>query len=164
MAIIKSKPQRKCIWRGPIVPTWTINNPFRAAKADLNGNHIISKIETTSKVSLKLTSRRNLGRRETCMHQALHLPTPPHPTAGNAPSPGQKGHIVPKGTINNPPRTAKAATNGNHRPPKTETTSKVPLKLTRRINPGRWGACAKPSTLDTALKRSPSPPQQPGKG
>ena len=41
-------------------------NPFRSAKAPLNGNHrlkIMSKIETTSKVSLKLTSRVNLGRR-----------------------------------------------------------------------------------------------------
>ena len=43
-----------------IVPTRTINNPFRIAKQATNGNHRLSKmskIETTSKASLKLPSK-----------------------------------------------------------------------------------------------------------
>ena len=71
----------------------------------------ISKIETTSKVSLKFTIRINLGRR------GAHAPNsrlwtqpaspPPPPTAREELSPGQKGPIAPIGTINNIPRPQK---------------------------------------------------------
>ena len=56
-------------------------NPFRTVKAASNGNHRLkskmSKIEPTSKMSLKLASRINLGRRGASTHQALdfrHIP------------------------------------------------------------------------------------------
>ena len=57
--------------------------------------------------------------------------------------------------------TAKAATNGNHRLPKIETTSKVSLKFLSRINLGRRGARAELSTLDTAHNPVPPPPRPP---
>ena len=57
--------------------------------------------------------------------------------------------------------TAKAATNGNHRLPKIETTSKVSLKFPSRINLGRRGARAELSTLDTAHNPVPPPPRPP---
>ena len=60
--------------------------PFRTAKAATNGNHRLSKIETTSKVSLKLTSRINLGRRCASTPRAFDFghspqapPSPPPP-------------------------------------------------------------------------------------
>ena len=57
----KGYPQAKLLlkggWQRPIVPTWAINSTFRTAKAASNGNR--------TKVSLKLTSRVNLGTRVT---------------------------------------------------------------------------------------------------
>ena len=38
--------------------------PFRTAKAVTKGNHRLSKFETTSTVSMKLSSRINLGRQD----------------------------------------------------------------------------------------------------
>ena len=92
-------------------------------------------------------------------------------------SPGSKGPIFPTGTINIP-FTAKAVTNGNHRPcSKWKPLSKVSLKLTRRINLERKEAHKELSTLETTHKPPPPPPQnthppthtppthtQPGKG
>ena len=69
----------------------------------------MSKIETTSKVSLKLPSRINLGRHGARRRRALELghnlqarPLPHH-AARKGLSPGQKGPIASTGTINNPP-------------------------------------------------------------
>ena len=83
----------------------------------------ISEIETTSKVSLKLTSRINLGRRgvpgpsSRLCTQTTSPPPPPAPHTTERAIPGQQRPIRPTGTINTPPpRTAKAAQNGNHRP------------------------------------------------
>ena len=45
-------------------------NPFKTAKAVTNGNQRLSKIETRSKASLKLTSRINLN--------SGHSPQVPH--------------------------------------------------------------------------------------
>ena len=57
----KGYPQAKLLleggWQRPVVPTWAINSTFRTAKAASNGNR--------TKVSLKLTSRVNLGTRVT---------------------------------------------------------------------------------------------------
>ena len=51
-----------------------------------------------------------------CAHQALDLGHSPHlPTPLKVLTPGQKEPIAPTGTINNPFRTAKLLTNGNHR-------------------------------------------------
>ena len=73
-------------------------------------------------------------------------------------SPGSKGPIFPTGTINIP-FTAKAVTNGNHRPcSKWKPLSKVSLKLTRRINLERKEAHKELSTLETTHK--PPPPLQ----
>ena len=76
----------------------------------------MSKIETTSKVSLKLPSRINLGRR------GARVPSSPlwtqpssSPTAPKGPTPGQKEPVVPTGTINKPPRTAKPPTHSLER-------------------------------------------------
>ena len=74
-------------------------------------------------------------------------------------SPGSKGPIFPTGTINIP-FTAKAVTNGNHRPcSKWKPLSKVSLKLTRRINLERKEAHKELSTLETTHK-PPHPPQK----
>ena len=55
-------------------------NPFRTAKAVTNGNHTLSKMEITSKVSLRLTSRINLGRRGARAElSTLAQPKTPHP-------------------------------------------------------------------------------------
>ena len=72
----------------------------------------MSKIETTCKVSLKLTSRINIGRRRAHVpiSRLGHSPqTPPTPTVQKGPFPDQIGRIAPTETINNPLRTAKAA-------------------------------------------------------
>ena len=74
-----------------------------------------------------------------------HTHTHTH-TARKGLSPRQKGSTVPTGAINNPLRTAKAATNGNHR-----------LKLTRRINPERQAAPAR-GALDLTQPTIPPPP------
>ena len=69
----------------------------------------MSKIETTSKVSLKLPSRINLGRHGARRRRALelghNLQARPllHHAARKGLSPGQKGPIVSTGTINNAP-------------------------------------------------------------
>ena len=57
------------------------------AKVTSNGNHRLSKIETTSKVSLRPTSRINLRKRGACTHRVLdfgHNPqaSPPPPQTG----------------------------------------------------------------------------------
>ena len=69
-------------------------------------------------MSLKLTSRINLrgqGARRT-LDFGQSPPPPPRPSHSlEGVIPGQKEPIVPTGTINNPFRTAKAATNDNHR-------------------------------------------------
>ena len=86
------------------------------------------KIETTtsklstSNVSLKLTSRINLGRQgaraEVSTLDTAHK-APPSPTAWQGLTPGQLRPIVPTGTINKPFRTAKAASDGKQeKPPK----------------------------------------------
>ena len=68
----------------------------------------MSKIETTSKVSLKFTNRVALGRwaarAEVSTLDKAHkpLPPPPHAQAQKEPSPGQKGPIAPTGNINKP--------------------------------------------------------------
>ena len=116
---------------------------------------IMSKIETTGKVSLKLT-RVNLGRRGARVRRALDFghssqaPLPP-PTVWKKLSPGLER------PINTPFRTAKAVSNGNHRliMSKIETTNKVPMKFSIRINLGRRGAHALSSRLWT---RPTSPP------
>ena len=59
----------------------------------------------------------------------------------------------------NPFRNAEAATNVSQTMSKTETTSKVSLKLLSRINPGRRGARAEVCTLDTAHKFPHPPPR-----
>ena len=73
-----------------------------------------------------------------CTHQALDLGHSPYlPTPLKVLAPGQKEPIAPTGTINNPFRTAKLVTYGNHRlMSKIETTSKVSLKSPTRINLG----------------------------
>ena len=76
-------------------------------------------------------------------------------------SPGSKGPIFPTGTINIP-FTAKAVTNGNHRPcSKWKPLSKVSLKLTRRINLERKEAHKELSTLETTHKPPHPPPKHP---
>ena len=68
-------------------------------------------------MSLKLTSRINLrgqGARRTLDFGQSHPPPRPSQSLERV-IPGQKEPIVPTGTINNPFRTAKAATNDNHR-------------------------------------------------
>ena len=55
-------------------------NPFRTAKPAINGNDrlkLMSKIETTSKVSLKFPSRINLGRGVTHARLALDFGNSP---------------------------------------------------------------------------------------
>ena len=103
---------------------------------------IMSKIETTSKVSLKLPNRINLGR-QGAAHQALDFghspqpPPPPFPTARREPSTGQKGPIPPTGTTNNPPpRTAKAAKPQSvpAQPPTLDTAHKPPKAPTGTTN------------------------------
>ena len=76
----------------------------------------MSKIETTCKVSLKLTSKINIGRRRAHVpfyrlgHSPQTPPPPPStPTVQKGPFPDQIGRIAPTETINNPLRTAKAA-------------------------------------------------------
>ena len=84
----------------------------------------ISEIETTSKVSLKLTSRINLGRRgvpgpsSRLCTQTTSPPPPPRPTQRKGLSQANKDPYVPQEPLipPPPPRTAKAAQNGNHRP------------------------------------------------
>ena len=75
---------------------------------------IVSKIETTSNVTLKLISRINLGRRGAgnelwTLDTAYKLqspspasPPPPPPTMRKELSPGQQRPIIPTGNINNP--------------------------------------------------------------
>ena len=98
----------------------------------------MSKIETTSKVSLKLRSRISLGRQGILVPSLQPQTQPISPTTTRKGlSPGQQRPIVPTVTINNPPpppRTAKAAPNGNHRLSKIETTIKAPLNPTSTIN------------------------------
>ena len=72
----------------------------------------MSKVETTSKVSLELTSRMNLGRRGA--PQVLDLRhSPQAPSVLKGLSSSEKGPIVPTGTIINPFKTDKTAQNGN---------------------------------------------------
>ena len=95
-------------------------------------SYIMSKIKTTSKVSLKLTSRINVGRRG---KQAPRFrlwtqstsPPPPHMAIS-----GQQRPIVLTKTTNNPPPCPKDRKRGHklqsQTMPNTETTSKVPIK------------------------------------
>ena len=106
----------------------------------------MSKIETRSKVSLNVTSRINLeveARAPSSRLSTEPISTPPSPAKPEKANPGrrdlqapnprtqtqptsppsqeraipdQQRPIVPTETINNPPWTAKAAPNGNHRP------------------------------------------------
>ena len=102
------------------------------------------KIKTTSKVPLRLTDKINPRGRDGRMGRALdpgHCPQDPQPP----------GKSYPTETINSPPWNM----------PKIETTSKVPLKLTSRINLGRRGRRVR-QALD--FGHSPHDPPQPGKG
>ena len=85
----------------------------------------MSKIETTSKVSLKLAIRINLGKRGACLRRALD---PGHST--QAPPPP-----------NNPPRTAKPAYKWQ-----SQIMPKSDLKPPTRMNPGMPDARAEPPT------------------
>ena len=103
-------------------------NPFRTAKAVTNGNHTLSKMEITSKVSLRLTSRINLGRRgaraelSTLAQPKTPPPTHPHThTHTHTTRRAQKGPYHsprkshPTGTTDSPHRNYQAATNENHK-------------------------------------------------
>ena len=104
----------------------------------------ISEIETTSKVSLKLTSRINLGRRgvpgpsSRLCTQTTSPPPPPRPTQRKGLSQANKDPYVPQEPLIPPPQDCKSGPKWQSQTmPKIETTSKMPLKLTSRINPGR---------------------------
>ena len=91
--------------------------------------YTMSKVEIPSKVSLELTTRINLGRWLARPCQALdlrHSPQAPSQSWKGYPQ-VKKGPIVPIGTIINLFRADKTAA-------KVETTSKVSLELTTRIN------------------------------
>ena len=117
-------------------------------------NRLKSKIKTTSKVSLKLPIRINLGK------QGAHVPSsqywarrtspPPQPTAWKRLSRGQKGPLVPTGTINNPFRTAQA---GLHKQSATEAPQQDKPWKSRRV----LASSSRHWTMPI------SPPLQPGK-
>ena len=97
----------------------------------------MSKIETTSKVSLKLPITINLGKQGAHAPSSQYCTRPtsppnhPHPTAWKRLSRGQKGPIVPTGTINNPFRTAQA---GLHKQSATEAPQQdKPWKARRAL-------------------------------
>ena len=117
---------------------------------------IKSRIETTSKVSLKFISRINLGRRGAHMHRALdpaqsprapihHPPPPPHtPIQTHTPE-----RAIPRQTKTTRPHR-------NHQqplpPPQRRQTGPKP---TSRINHGRPGARPVPDLeLQSGLKQS----------
>ena len=61
------------------------------------------EIETTNKVSLKLPSYKNLGRRGACAELSiLDTAYKPPPQSEKGLPPGRKRPIAPTGTINNP--------------------------------------------------------------
>ena len=110
----------------------------------------MSKIETTSKVSLKLMSRINLGRRGArAKLSTLDTAHKPSPTARKGPPPGQKGPIVPTETTNNSHRPEKRtqmaitdyAQNRNHKQSATEAHQQDKprkAKCTRKPIPRPW--------------------------
>ena len=85
----------------------------------------MSQIKTTSKVSLKLTGRINLGRRGVCAPSSRlwTQPTSPSPLPRAWKGPSQA--IAPTRTTNNSSRTGKSATNWNHRLFLKSTVSKI---------------------------------------
>ena len=112
-----------CFLAVNLVALWF--NPFRTPKVTTNDHQKMSQIKTTSKVSLKLTGRINLGRRGVCAPSSRlwTQPTSPSPLPRAWKGPSQA--IAPTRTTNNSPRTAKSATNWNHRLFLKSTVSKI---------------------------------------
>ena len=134
----------------------------------------MSKIETTSKVSLKLTSKINPRRR------GAHVPSPQFWTQPTSPSqpgkghpaqkglfPGEEGPIAPTGTTEHgrptpqPPRPQKQPQIAIQTISKTET-SKAPLKpISRKTQEGKARTCWAPdfghSPQDTPQSRKGYP-------
>ena len=116
-------------------------------------SYTMFKIENTSKVSLKFTSKTNFGRRGV-RAQSSRLwtqPTSPPPPPTHT-EPG-KGYAQ----ANKDAQLSLITPSGLQKRPQMAITSKVSLKLTSRINLGRRDARTKPPTLDTTHK--PSLPQ-----
>ena len=106
----------------------------------------MSKIEITSKVSLTLPSRINLGMRGTiALSSRLKTKPTSSPTSSKTLTPGQNEPIAPTGTTNNhpthPPPKTKPATNSNHRPcpkrnPPAGQTPEGEARIRPAPNPG----------------------------